>query len=160
MTAGAGELTERDFQRAVIELARLLRWRCAHFRAARTQHGWRTPVEADGAGYPDLHLLRERSLFIELKAEKTHLRDEQRDWLRALLDAGAEAYVARPSDLDALAAVLQARERPAETPLLARTLEALEPPRRRAPAEPVEQLAIDTGFDDYMRGLPARGQAR
>jgi hypothetical protein len=39
---------------AVIDLPHLLGWRAAHFRPARTATGWRTPVAADGAGFPDL----------------------------------------------------------------------------------------------------------
>jgi hypothetical protein len=52
-----GVVAERDFQSAVVPCARLFGWRVAHFRAAQTKHGWRTPVEADGKGFPDLLLL-------------------------------------------------------------------------------------------------------
>ena len=47
-------MSERELQDAVIQLARLLGWRVAHFRPAMTTRGWRTPVSADGAGFPDL----------------------------------------------------------------------------------------------------------
>lgn len=46
------EPDERQWQAQVIELARILGWRVAHFRPALTKHGWRTPVQADGAGFP------------------------------------------------------------------------------------------------------------
>ncbi len=91
--------TERDFQRAVIELARLLKWRVAHFRQARTAKGWRTPVEADGAGFPDLVLLRrERQVVAELKADRGVIRPEQREWIEAFKAAGVEAHVWRPEN--------------------------------------------------------------
>jgi hypothetical protein len=91
-------VTEAEFQGAVIEAARFLGWRVAHFRTARTSHGWRTPVAADGAGFPDLCLVRERVLFVELKAEKGRLNDEQGRWLAALGFAGAHVHCWRPSD--------------------------------------------------------------
>jgi hypothetical protein len=49
---------EQSFQSVVIEVARLAGWRVAHFRAARTVKGWKVPVTADGAGWPDLVLVR------------------------------------------------------------------------------------------------------
>lgn len=36
-------VTEAQFQAAVVDLARLAGWRVAHFRPARTSHGWATP---------------------------------------------------------------------------------------------------------------------
>lgn len=111
-------LTERQFQRQVIEYAQLMGWRCAHFRPAQTERGWRTAVEADGAGFPDLVLVRGVELiFCELKAEKGKLSAAQSEWLGTLETvarrvahmtacytgqrvepAGVEVYVWRPSD--------------------------------------------------------------
>jgi hypothetical protein len=92
-------MTEAELQRQVLQLARLCGWRTAHFRPARTAHGWRTAVAGDGAGFPDLVLCRGRQLlFVELKADKGKLRPEQETWIRALREAGAEAYVWRPRD--------------------------------------------------------------
>lgn len=89
-------MTERELQSAVIECARLLGWRVAHFRPAETSKGWRTPVEADGAGFPDLVMARRgRLLFVELKSEKGKLRPEQVAWLDAL---NPLAFVWRPAD--------------------------------------------------------------
>lgn len=96
---GEAEMTERDLQAWVIVLARLLGWRVAHFRPARTAHGWRTPVAGDGAGFPDLVLVRgERMLFRELKTERGKLRPEQEAWLSALRAAGADAGVWTEAD--------------------------------------------------------------
>jgi len=35
-------LSEADFESRVVDFARLLGWRVAHFRPARTAKGWRT----------------------------------------------------------------------------------------------------------------------
>lgn len=91
-------VTEAEFQAAVIAYARERGWRCAAFRPARTAKGWRTAVTADGAGFPDLVLVRQRVLFLELKADRGRLRPNQAAWLVALRAARAEAYCWRPDD--------------------------------------------------------------
>jgi hypothetical protein len=91
-------VTERELQKGVIDCARIFQWRVAHFRAAQTSRGWRTPVEADGAGFPDLVLVRDgRLLFAELKGDGGRLSDEQHAWIDAL-DAvrNVETYVWTP----------------------------------------------------------------
>lgn len=93
-------MTEADWQRQVIDLAHLCGWRVAHFRPARTAHGWATPVTADGAGFPDLVLIRDRVIFAELKSDRGRLSDVQRRWIAGLTDAGAEVHVWRPADFD------------------------------------------------------------
>lgn len=100
---------ESAFQAAVIELAQMLGWKVAHFRAARTKDGWRTPVAADGAGWLDLVLVRERVIFAECKTERGKLGVEQEVWLVTLQEADAEAYVWRPSDWDEIEAILRRR---------------------------------------------------
>lgn len=94
--------SEREWQATVIELARLYGWRVAHFRPARTARGWRTPVEADGAGFPDLVLVRgDALLFAELKAERGRPTPQQAEWLEALDSARTvRAELWRPSDFD------------------------------------------------------------
>lgn len=78
-------MTERELQSAIIELAQLLGWRVAHFRPAQTAKGWRTPVEADGAGWPDLTLVRNgHLLFAELKSSTGKLSPAQQVWLDEL----------------------------------------------------------------------------
>jgi hypothetical protein len=93
-------MREAELQAAVIETARLFNWRVAHFRAARTKHGWRTPVAADGAGWPDLALAREgRLVFLELKAKGKRPTPEQEGWLGVLSSVpGVEAHVVTESD--------------------------------------------------------------
>ncbi len=102
-------MTEADFQTAVIDLAQLLGWRVAHFRPARTNAGWRTPVSADGKGFPDLVLVRDRVLFVELKSETGRLSPDQRAWVAALDDAGAQAFVWRPFHWPEIERTLKAR---------------------------------------------------
>jgi hypothetical protein len=104
-------MTEAELQDAVIEMAHLFGWRVAHFRPARTANGWRTPVAADGAGWPDLTLVRERIFFAELKSDRGTMHREQLDWLVALGKAGAEHHVWRPSEWNSgeIEAVLRRR---------------------------------------------------
>jgi VRR-NUC domain len=96
-------MSEADLQGVVIDLAHLYRWRVAHFRSVAVKHGdrvaYETPVQADGAGFPDLVLVRGgRVLYRELKSERGTLSAAQQDWLHALRSAGADANVWRPSD--------------------------------------------------------------
>lgn len=91
-------MTEREFQSQVLGLAKIFHWRRAHFRAARTAKGWRTPVEADGKGWPDLTLVKgQRLVFAELKRDGEKPSPEQEAWLEALRRVpGVEVYVWTP----------------------------------------------------------------
>ncbi len=104
-------ISERDFERQVMELAKLTGWRTAHFRPAKTSKGWRTPVSGGGAGFPDLVLVRGRELiFAELKREGAKLRPEQREWLDALCRVpGVVAKLWRPSDFEEIEKTLTKR---------------------------------------------------
>lgn len=98
---------ERDFQTQVIDLARICGWRVAHFRPAMTKHGWRTPVAADGKGFPDLVLVRrDRVLWRELKSDSGRLSTDQALWITALQDAGEDVAVWRPDDFDEIVEAL------------------------------------------------------
>jgi hypothetical protein len=90
--------SEAAFQGQVLELARVLGWRC-YF----TWRSYHSP-----AGFPDLVLLRPpRLLFIELKSERGVVTPDQDGWLADLGRVpGAEAYVFRPSQWDELVEVL------------------------------------------------------
>lgn len=101
---------EDDFQAAVIELARYSGWRVAHFRSVETPSGHRTPVAADGVGYPDLTLVRERTIWVELKSARGRRTEEQRAWGDALEAAGAEYHVWRPDDWEEIERVLARRD--------------------------------------------------
>jgi hypothetical protein len=95
-------LTEKELLSNVIETARIYGWFVAHFRSVPVKRGkrvvWETPVQADGKGFPDLCMVRERILFCELKVGKNKPSQEQLDWLDLLHAAGVEAYLWRESD--------------------------------------------------------------
>lgn len=104
------DILEKDWQRTVVDLAKQLGWLVYHtFNSRRSAHG-----------FPDLCLVRDRVVYLELKREKTYPTPDQVNWLRALIAAGAEAYIARPSDLQHLAQVLASRQR-VSTPLDSQT---------------------------------------
>jgi hypothetical protein len=91
---------EAQLQRDVIELARRLDYRCAHFGAAQVKPGvWATPVRGDARGFPDLVLVgRHAVLYVELKDRHGRLSDAQTRWLERLAKAGQATYVWRPAD--------------------------------------------------------------
>ena len=89
-------LKGRELQRAIIELARRLGWRVAHFPPVPTERGWRTPVAADGTGFPDLVLVRDRVIVAEIKGDSDRVRQEQEQWLSAFRLAGISAHVWTP----------------------------------------------------------------
>jgi hypothetical protein len=104
----ASLISERDWQRQVTDAAELFGWTWVHFRPARTEHGWRTPVSGPlGKGWPDLTLVRERIVYVELKAEGASLTPEQRAVHDALRAARAEVHTWRPSDLNPAMEVLR-----------------------------------------------------
>jgi hypothetical protein len=108
----AGDLheDERAFQKAVIDLARTLGYKVAHFRPAKTSKGWRTPVAADGKGWPDLCIVgRGRVIFAELKVAGRKATPEQEAWLIHLEAAGQEAHLWYPDEWDRIISTLTGR---------------------------------------------------
>jgi len=103
-------ISEAHFQRQVLDLARILGWTVAHFRPARTDAGWRTAVAADGAGYPDLTMVRDRLVIAELKTDIGRPSLAQRDWLEKLERAGIETYLWAPRDWTAIVDTLTRRQ--------------------------------------------------
>ncbi len=113
-------MSEHELELAVVEVARLLRWRVAHFRAARSGRGWRTPVAYDAQGWPDLTLVGHGRLLVrELKVGRGEPTPEQAEWLAALRAAGVDAGVWREADWHAgrIEAELRAKEGRVEQPL-------------------------------------------
>lgn len=90
-------ITEAQLQEAVIDAAHVLGLYVAHFRPAKTAHGWRTPVAADGKGWPDLVIVGTGVLYRELKRESERQSKFQRVWEERLVAAGADFDVWRPS---------------------------------------------------------------
>ncbi len=90
-------MTEAAFQRMVIKLASLYRWRVYHTHDSRRSQ----------AGFPDLVLVRgQQLLFVELKTDTGKVMPEQWAWIVALLDAGQDARIWRPADWKAIEATL------------------------------------------------------
>ena len=103
-------ITEADFQSRVIDLARVLGYRVAHFRPARTANGWRTAMTGN-PGWPDLVLLKQgRLILAELKSEKGMLAPDQAQWQAELsMVPGVHAVTWRPSDWPLVVEVLTGR---------------------------------------------------
>jgi len=98
-------MNERELQKTILDQARLLGWRIAHFQTARSMRDGRAFMTAQQGhrGFPDLVLLRPpRLVFAELKTAKGRVDFDQATWLNGL-DAvpGVEQYVWRPEDLRA-----------------------------------------------------------
>lgn len=97
-------LTEADFQRQVVQLAKTLGWATWHDAATNaprrcTACGAVRRGPRNAAGLPDLLLVRgDRALWVELKAQAGATSPEQRAWIAALREAGQQVYVWRPSD--------------------------------------------------------------
>jgi hypothetical protein len=68
---------------------------------------WQTAVQGDGAGFPDLILLRgERIIAAELKVGKGRATNEQLAWLDAF-GAACDAYLWRWEDWDSIVETLR-----------------------------------------------------
>ena len=93
------DVREKDVQAAIVDIARLLHWRSYHTFDSRKSE----------AGFPDLVLVRERVIYVEVKRSGQRPRPEQVEWLNALAAAGAEVYVWTEDDYDEAASVLSQR---------------------------------------------------
>lgn len=97
----ATAMTEAQLLDNVIDAAQKLGWRVAHFRPAKTSQGWRTAVQGDGKGFPDLVCANDvmgEAFFAECKSQRGTLDPEQEMWRDVLLAAGQRWYLFRPSD--------------------------------------------------------------
>jgi hypothetical protein len=105
--------SEKEFAQAVVDLARRCGWMVfrdvatnAHRRCPRckeTIHGPRNPP-----GWPDLVLVRERVIYVELKVGRGTLSPEQVAWRDALTTAGQEWHEWRPAQMQQIGEVLAA----------------------------------------------------
>lgn len=108
-------MTEKEFTKAVIEMAQLFGWLCAHFRPAMTQKGaWVTAMMGD-TGFPDLVLAHSSrgTLFAELKVGSNKPSKAQQAWLHALAESGQEAHLWYPRDFADIEARLRGKARAA-----------------------------------------------
>ena len=92
--------TGTQLQEQILDLAKIYGWTRAHFRPAMTKYGWRTPVNGDGQGFPDLLLLRGvRMLAWECKSVGEKTSPCQDAWLAAFaLIPGCDSRVVRCTD--------------------------------------------------------------
>jgi len=107
LKAGKPVVSEKQFQEAVIQLAKLHKWR-VYF----TWNSIHSP-----AGFPDLCLIRRgkyprgtRLAFIELKTDTGKLTEAQREWiddLRSVPGFFIEVYVWRFSDFAVIEKILK-----------------------------------------------------
>jgi hypothetical protein len=97
------EPSEAEFQKAVITLAKLHRWKVMHTQPAQIRPGrWITPTTGD-QGFPDLVMVStcgRGTIFVELKTNKGVVSNLQWDWINALEDSGEEVHVWRPCHLE------------------------------------------------------------
>lgn len=94
----ASLMTERQFQDAVIELAKLRGWRVYHVPDSRRCE----------AGWPDLALWRPpRFLLAELKTDKGKVRPIQQQTIDELRECGLEVYLWRPNMWSEIEATLR-----------------------------------------------------
>lgn len=107
--------TERDFQRAVMDLAELSGWETLHVRTSMQQGRYMTATTGTMAkGWPDLVLVHWRIpalLFVELKAARGRVTSDQERVHDVLIAAGLEVRVWRPKDWPDIEATLTSRER-------------------------------------------------
>lgn len=95
--------SEAELLWAVRETAQLLGW-----LVYTTWSSMHSP-----AGYPDLTLVhpeQRRVIWAELKVQHGRVTPDQERWLTALRQAGQEAYLWRPADLDRIVTILSTRE--------------------------------------------------
>lgn len=99
----AEAMTEDELFTEMIERMDTWGWTWMHipdrlYKLAAKQARWDAMFGAKG--FPDLILLRnERIIAAELKRQNAEPRPEQRAWLQAFEDAGAETYIWKPLDL-------------------------------------------------------------
>ncbi len=84
-------------------------WKVINY--AEEQRGWKVyhvyHSQRSNPGFPDLILIREKVIVMELKTSKGKPTKAQLEWLEAFRMADAGAYLFRPSDWEEVKRVLQ-----------------------------------------------------
>lgn len=100
-------MTEKELLGAIVSRAQGLGWSVARFPKVPVKFPgqpvrWMTPVQADGKGWLDLLMVRERVLAVEVKAREDsydrHLPADQQAWFDRWRIAGARVFVWTPAD--------------------------------------------------------------
>lgn len=91
---------EAEFQDAVAAYARTMGWLVMAIAPGLVREGRLvTNMRYDGAGWPDLTLIRDQVIFAELKGKGIRkLREDQVKWRDAIIRAGGDWRVWNPSD--------------------------------------------------------------
>ncbi len=92
----AFRVSEADFQNQILYLAKVLGWDWYHTYDSRKSV----------KGFPDLVLVREVILYLELKKEGEKLTSEQRHWATIIPAAGGNYMAAWPSHFSDIAELL------------------------------------------------------
>lgn len=109
MKTARDSMSEAEFQMSIIQAARLNGWMVwyqpdwVYRTIMRDMQRRRVNRDWPDSGFPDLWLLhpeKKQLLVIECKSAKGSVRDTQKAWIAALIDAGINAIVARPRDLE------------------------------------------------------------
>jgi len=81
-------------QEAAIDLGRARRYMVLHITSVKDSRGFhRTPVSADGKGFPDLLFVGRKVVAVEVKGDGDKLSEEQKVWLAQFEAAGIETLV-------------------------------------------------------------------
>ena len=89
-------MSEKALNSRVMYRAKKHGWRVLRMQRAMVAGEWRTPATK---GFPDLLLVGPTVMFRELKKELGKLSSDQEQWRDALIAAGADWGIWRPSDL-------------------------------------------------------------
>lgn len=92
-------LRGKPLQKAIIAEAQRQGWIVAHFYAVESKNrGWVTPCGANGKGFPDLLMVRDRVIAMEVKGDGDSMKPDQIKWQQAFSMAeGAQFVVATPA---------------------------------------------------------------
>lgn len=108
---GCRRRAEAEYQRQLIDLGETMGYRVMHVRPTVAGLGprnqrWQTATSVKG--WPDLTLWKPgRFVMLELKAHDGRLEPHQERILRSLVDAGIDAAVTWPWELEAVATLLR-----------------------------------------------------
>ena len=114
MTSSMARNDGKVFEEKIVALAQALGWHVAHFRNVLVQRKdgstfYATPAAANGKGFPDLVIVRDRVIFAELKSGSGRLSPEQKQWREWLEESGSEYYVWTDRDVTEIKRLLSRR---------------------------------------------------
>lgn len=102
-------VTEHEFQREVIRIARANGWLIYHATPTQVRPGRWVTAQSGHPGFPDLvlaHYTKAAMIVAELKTDTGKTTPEQMDWLMAL-DRHITTAVWRPCDLEHITRLLE-----------------------------------------------------